>query len=306
MEHKGSKLRLITSQNGKIASDKNYSYKVSSLQRINKNNFVINEKNSSNIRLLTIDYAGNSQYEDKIIWRDTANKIVKILANNNNLYVLSNSGSEYFFRCFNLKQNLDLVAHGLISNVELRNPTFIQEFLSSNMINENILVSNMHKFVKIYDDDNASIDPSLQNYFSFLPEPISKEKDRSMPRSLLRNCPKHSRLLMQFNYPISCKPKQALITPSIGVNTITMNSQTDRSMISWLSNKNERAGSKAVTRIFQFLPAKMILNEFDLVGLVKKQTKFAKDFKRMHVLAVDSQKLRYMVTPEAERFLKEI
>ena len=77
------------------------------------------------------------------------------------MYVLSNSGNEYFLRCFSLKPNLDLVSKGLISNVELSNPTFIQEFLGSSTINENILVANELKFVKIYDDENASIEPSL-------------------------------------------------------------------------------------------------------------------------------------------------
>ena len=262
---------MITIQNGKLHSDDHYDYRVTSLQRINKNNFVVTEKNTSNVRLLTADYAGNSAYQDKVIWRDTTHNIVKILASYNNLYVLSNSGTEYFFRCFSLKQNLELVAKGLMSNVEVSDPTFIHEFLGATTINENILVANEHKFVKIYDDENASTDPSLQNYFSFLPPPTKQESDRCMPASMIRNCPKHRRLLMQFNYPVSCRPKQALILPSIGANAITLNSQTERETTTWLSNKTTISDLEGDAKLFQFLPGKdMLLNEFDLAGVIKR------------------------------------
>ena len=59
-----------------------YEQKVKDLQQINKNNFVIlDDKN--NLRLLTVKYKGHSFYDEDIIYRDTAHKITKILADSN-------------------------------------------------------------------------------------------------------------------------------------------------------------------------------------------------------------------------------
>ena len=171
------------------------------------------------------------------------------------------------------------------------------------MINGNILIAGDHKFAKIYDDEDQKIAPSIQNYYNFLPSPEKDRKDRCMPANLLHNCPKHSRLLMQFNYPVSCKPKQILVTPSISDNVISMNSRTDSKMFSWLASDGEDNPS----RIFQFSPSKrMLLNEFDLVGVMKKQTSFAEIFHNKQILAFCQQKLRYLITPEAEDHLKKM
>ena len=68
--------------------------------------------------------------------------------------MLSQSGNEYFFKSFLLKSNLELTQTGTISNLEESNPTFIDEFMRSNMINGNILIAGDHKFAKIYDDED--------------------------------------------------------------------------------------------------------------------------------------------------------
>ena len=75
-------------------------------------------------------------------------------------------------------------------------------------------------------------------YNNFLPEKKRKDVERQMPVDNMRNCPKHNRLLLQFNYPTSCKPKKVLVIPSIADNLIAMNSGTHRDTITWLSNKS--------------------------------------------------------------------
>ena len=80
------------------------------------------------MHLLTVDFAGNDFFEDDIIYRDTAHDIVKILADTNKLYVLARGGPEYFLKIFNLGPDLELVPMGVLSNLELSNPVFIDEF----------------------------------------------------------------------------------------------------------------------------------------------------------------------------------
>ena len=61
-----------------------------------------------------------------------------------------------------------------------------------------------------------------------------------------------------------------------------MNSQRDNSMITWVSGTDDN------TRIFQFSPSRnMLLNEFDLVGVLKKQSIHSKDFYAQQILAQD-------------------
>lgn len=76
--------------------------------------------------------------------------------------------------------------------------------------------------------------PTLQNYFNFLPDPKDDEKDRAMPALNIRNCQKHDRLLMTFNYPGSCKPKEILVTPYIGDNSIGLNMTDYKDTITWI------------------------------------------------------------------------
>ena len=63
---------------------------------------------------------------------------------------------------------------------------------------------------------------------------------------------------------------------------------------------NETKQSEKVARIFQFLPEQKLLKEFDLVGLLQKQTNHSKGFDDQTILAIGSQKLRFLVTPEAD------
>jgi len=99
------------------------------------------------------------------------------------------------------------------------------------------LISNEHKFVKIYHNEDKKIQPSLQNFFNFLPDAKKDERDRCMPIQNLRMCMKHNRLLMQFNYPGSCKPKEVLVIPYISDNLISMNSRNNKDSFTWLANK---------------------------------------------------------------------
>ena len=58
-----------------------------------------------------------------------------------------------------------------------------------------------------------------------------------MPIQNLRMCMKHNRLLMQFSYPGSCKPKEVLVIPYISDNLISMNSRNNKDSFTWLANK---------------------------------------------------------------------
>ena len=183
------------------------------------------------------------------------------------------------------------------------------------MINKNILIVNEKKLVKIYGSLDADIQPTLQSYFNFLPDPKANEKDRVMQMMYLRNCLKHDRVIMQFSYPKSSKPKLMRITPYIGDNTITLRTgQVEKDGITWLANKQltpaERLqnpeGDGTEASIFQFSTNKSTLYEFDLCGLMKKKTSFAHQFDEKQILCHGSQKMRYLVTPEAKQYLEQI
>ena len=62
----------------------------------------------------------------------------------------------------------------------------------------------------------------------------------------------------------------------------------------------------AVTRIFQYTIEKRLLQEFDLVGILKHQSSFSKDFDEKQILAVNKQKAKFLLTPEANNFLKTL
>ena len=130
-------------------------------------------------------------------------------------------------------------------------------------------------------------------YNNFLPEKKKRDKDRQMPVDNIRNCPKHNRVLLQFHYPSSCKPKKALVIPNISDNSIAINSRTERDTTTWLSNRHSSElvtegghepgvnsgglspSDTTITRLFQFRPNKSLLQEFNLVGILQKQTNFS-------------------------------
>ena len=120
----------------------------------------------------------------------------------------------------------------------MSNPSFIDEFEQSYNINGNVLICNEQKFVKIYHNDDSNIATSMQNYYNFLPDAKKGEKDRIMPIGNLRNCAKHNRLLMQFNFPESCQPKKVLVIPYISDNVISMNSRDFKDTFTWMANKH--------------------------------------------------------------------
>ena len=47
-----------------------------------------------------------------------------------------------------------------------------------------------------------------------------------------------------------------------------------------------------------------ILKEFDLIGVMKRQTSFIHHFDDKLILAKDQSKLRYLLTPEAKQYLE--
>ena len=129
IEIKGNELFLLTIY-GKGDEDGNppvatkYGNLVKSIHQINRNNFIIHEDNTNNIRLLTLDYQGTTFFQEKLVFRESTYDINKILAHNNKLYVLSQNGNDYIFRCFRFN-GCDLVPTGSIDNIRETNPTFI-------------------------------------------------------------------------------------------------------------------------------------------------------------------------------------
>lgn len=111
-------------------------------------------------------------------------------------------------------------------------------------------------------------------------------------------------MLINFNYPNSCKPKQVLILPYLSDNSIQMNLHPESTKIfAWLSEAsplksqqlNEDLGScdnmsmlsssqsykdsvalsrRKSMRFFQFIPEKWLLEEFDMAGIMCRQTHF--------------------------------
>ena len=68
--------------------------------------------------------------------------------------------------------------------------------------------------------NSHKIPDSLEDYHDYLPEKKPEEKARYIPRRQLRKCPRYKRMLINFNYPNSCKPKQVLILPYLSDNSI--------------------------------------------------------------------------------------
>ena len=119
--------------------------------------------------MLTIDCQSASFYKEKLIFRESSFSIVKILADKNNLYVLSKSGPQYVLKCFNLEDNADLTQTGTIRSVETICPYFIDDFVKSSSIFQNIMIVNEEKITKIYTGNSNRIADSLQDYFDYLP-----------------------------------------------------------------------------------------------------------------------------------------
>ena len=171
------------------------------------------------MRLLTIDCQQSSSfYKEKLIFRESSFSLFKILADKGNLYILSKSGPQYVLKCFRLEANLDLTQTGTIRSVETISPSFIDDFVKSSAIFQNIMIVNEEKITKIYTGNSNRIADSLQDYHEYLPEP--EDESRCIARRHLRKCPKYNRLLINFNYPGSSRPKQVLILPYLGDNAI--------------------------------------------------------------------------------------
>ena len=86
----------------------------------------------------------------------------------------------------------------------------------------------------------------MQSYYNFFPKKNQLEMDRFMPVANIRNCPKHDRILLQFLYPSSCRPKEIYVIPNISQNLISMNSRSDKNTITWLANRSTATVSESV------------------------------------------------------------
>ena len=161
------------------------------------------------------------------------------------------------------------------------------------------MITSENKFIKIYKGDNKR-EPTLQPYYNFMPKPTKDHSDRFMSTMNLRNCPKNNRLLLQFNYPKQCLAKRGIITPYIGDNQISMNSRTLGHLISWMV-----VGDQG-TKIFQFTEDISKLQEFDLAGIMCRQSDHRKSFKQRQILARGTGKVLYLTTPEADNHLEHI
>ena len=109
-----------------------------------------------------------------------------------------------------------------------------------------------------------------------------------MPITNMRNCAKSNRMLLMFSYPKSGKPKLAVICPYIGSNTIELTQGKPSKNFIWLAQSKtydkphmirEFACKKSTiypaplpTHIFQFDSKKFVLQEFDMAGILKKQS----------------------------------
>jgi len=51
-------------------------------------------------------------------------------------------GNDFTFKCFNLEANLELTPTGVIKNLELVNPSFVNEFQRSRQVCKNIIIAN--------------------------------------------------------------------------------------------------------------------------------------------------------------------
>ena len=69
-----------------------YPHFVKSILAISQNSFVIHEDETNNIRLLTVEYSGTDKYEEKLVYRENSQEIIKILASKNNLYIMTQNG----------------------------------------------------------------------------------------------------------------------------------------------------------------------------------------------------------------------
>ena len=81
---------------------------------INTHNFIFQEVDKNEIRLLTIGYFGQNYYQDNLIYRSNSYDIVKFLSNKNNLFVMCQNASAFKLNCFKLNQGLDLISTGSI------------------------------------------------------------------------------------------------------------------------------------------------------------------------------------------------
>ena len=123
---------------------------------INTHNFIFQEEDTNELRLLTIGYFGQKYYQENLIFRSNSYDIVKFLSNKNNLFVLCQNGTAFKLNCFKLNDGLDLVPTGSIHKLKVKNPEFVDEFLQSTMINANILICSQVKLVKIYHEEGEN------------------------------------------------------------------------------------------------------------------------------------------------------
>lgn len=76
------------------------------------------QTDEKNLNLLIADCTGDNAFEYDIIHREATHDIEKIIADNNKLYVLTSSGTEYFLKIFGLGPDCKLVSMGMICNLE--------------------------------------------------------------------------------------------------------------------------------------------------------------------------------------------
>jgi hypothetical protein len=130
--------------------------------------------------MITIRYEGNVAFTQKLVHQEFSSKIVKVLAEKGQLYLLRKKNENYSLKMFRLTDAGDLEYINTINEIEDQGLQFVNAFRRAKTIASNILVHNDKKCTKIY-EGSSTVKPSLQDYYNFWPEPqLSSANDRQM------------------------------------------------------------------------------------------------------------------------------
>ena len=154
-----------------------------------------------------------------------------------------------------------------------------------------ILLHNDKKFTKIYQGQGGT-GACLQEYVNYWPDADESGADRRLVIDQLKVCTRHRRIALLFNYPQSCRAKEANFMPYFDLNAISMSTK-DRQAC-WISFSNAQTDElfgRALTRndtvdmqssdfikVMCFKPDHWKLIEYNSAGLQTRMTSFAQQF----------------------------
>ena len=143
---------------------------------------------------------------------------------------------------------------------------------------------------------------------------------------------KHRRLALHFNYPNLCLPKKVIVVPYFDDNRVSLSQKSKQ--ICWIQDLNnmgatwvhrnlrdqeglETSQSDKISatysdsqmkksKIYQFLPLRWKLYEYDLAGLMTKIISYEKEMSEFHVLAKSSKDPIFLVTRYGPDYINEL